>query len=136
MTQISIKDATPDTIQRAAGIIRAGGLVAFPTETVYGLGADATNPVAVTKIFATKRRPQFNPLIVHTSDHPAAAKLGVFSVLANRLADAFWPGALTLVIGCNDRVKEEFHEGVFGPHGSLAVRVSSHAGARRLAGRA
>jgi L-threonylcarbamoyladenylate synthase len=89
----------PSEIKRAAGILRAGGLVAFPTETVYGLGADASNPAAVAKIFAAKGRPQDHPLIVHlagadllplwAADIPAAAE---------KLAAAFWPGPLTLIL--------------------------------------
>ena len=91
--------STPAEIERAAAILRAGGLVAFPTETVYGLGADASNPAAVAKIFAAKGRPQDHPLIVHlgsidmlplwAAEIPAAA---------HKLAAAFWPGPLTLIL--------------------------------------
>jgi L-threonylcarbamoyladenylate synthase len=90
--------ADTQAIARAGEIIRAGGLVAFPTETVYGLGADATNDRAVATIFAAKGRPQFNPLIVHVPDAEAAERLVTFSPLARELARAFWPGALTLVL--------------------------------------
>ncbi|MDE2463516.1 MAG: threonylcarbamoyl-AMP synthase [Alphaproteobacteria bacterium] len=86
------------TIARAADLLRAGRLVAFPTETVYGLGADATNEQAVAGIFAAKGRPAFNPLIVHVQDLMAAEQLGVFSDVARQLAQRFWPGALTLVV--------------------------------------
>ena len=82
----------------AAAILRAGGLVAFPTETVYGLGADATNGHAVAAIFAAKDRPHFNPLIVHFPDADAAATEVVFDARARALADRFWPGPLTLVL--------------------------------------
>jgi L-threonylcarbamoyladenylate synthase len=85
-------------IVHLAGLLKAGGLVAFPTETVYGLGADATNTDAVLRIYETKGRPRFNPLIVHCADLAMAESLGVFTPLARRLADAFWPGPLTLVI--------------------------------------
>ena len=85
-------------IARAGAIIRAGGLVAFPTETVYGLGADARNDRAVAAIFAAKGRPQFNPLIVHVASLRAAEAIAQFSPLARKLAHAFWPGALTLVV--------------------------------------
>jgi L-threonylcarbamoyladenylate synthase len=85
-------------ISKAARILRGGGTVAFPTETVYGLGADATNDVAVAKIFAAKQRPQFNPLISHVADSESAFRLGHFSSDAQKLAEAFWPGPLTLVV--------------------------------------
>jgi len=84
-------------IPHLAGLLRAGEVVAFPTETVYGLGADATNSDAVLKIYETKGRPRFNPLIVHVADLPMAETLAEFSPLARRLA-AFWPGPLTLVL--------------------------------------
>jgi len=90
--------ATPLGIDRAAALIRDGGLVAFPTETVYGLGADARNGPAVAGIFAAKDRPQFNPLIVHVADHAAAQSIVTFNPMAKMLADAFWPGPLTLVL--------------------------------------
>lgn len=86
------------TIARAAELLRAGRLVAFPTETVYGLGADASNDTAVADIFAAKGRPSFNPLIVHVADLAQAEQLGIFSETARRLAVHFWPGALTLVV--------------------------------------
>lgn len=89
-------------IAEAAARLRAGELVAFPTETVYGLGADATNGTAVAKIFAAKNRPSFNPLIAHVPDLAAARELVVFDDLATRLADRFWPGALTLVLPRRD----------------------------------
>ena len=85
-------------IARAAEILRDGGLVAFPTETVYGLAADATNDRAVAGIFAAKGRPRFNPLIVHVPGLERARALVEFSSLATRLAEAFWPGPLTLVL--------------------------------------
>lgn len=91
---------TPDDagLTRAASLLRSGGLVAFATETVYGLGADATNDMAVARIFKAKGRPQFNPLIVHVSSLEQARHIGVFDDIAERLAQAFWPGALTLVL--------------------------------------
>ncbi len=84
-------------IVHLAGLLRAGEVVAFPTETVYGLGADATNSDAVLRIYETKGRPRFNPLIVHVADLPMAEQLAEFSPLARRLA-RFWPGPLTLVL--------------------------------------
>ena len=85
-------------IERAAIALRAGGLVAFPTETVYGLGADATSPEAVARIYEAKGRPIFNPLIAHVPARATAEAEGVFSPRALLLADAFWPGPLTLVL--------------------------------------
>ncbi|MCV2874687.1 L-threonylcarbamoyladenylate synthase [Rhodobacteraceae bacterium XHP0102] len=85
-------------IAAAAGLLRAGKLVAFPTETVYGLGADARNDLACAKVFEAKGRPTFNPLIVHLRDVEAAEGLAEFSSMARDLAAAFWPGPLTLVL--------------------------------------
>lgn len=85
-------------IGKAAELLRAGRLVAFPTETVYGLGADARNDRAVAEIFAVKGRPQFNPLIVHVSGIAAAAELAAFDPVSLRLAEKFWPGPFTLVL--------------------------------------
>ncbi len=85
-------------LQIAAAIVQKVGLVAMPTETVYGLAADATNDKAVAKIFEAKGRPQFNPLIVHVANAEMAARYVEFSAMARKLAAAFWPGALTLVL--------------------------------------
>ena len=82
----------------AADLLRGGQIVAIPTETVYGLAADASNADAVAKIYAAKGRPDFNPLIVHVRDKAAAERLAVFGDLAHRLAEVFWPGPLTLVL--------------------------------------
>jgi L-threonylcarbamoyladenylate synthase len=90
--------SAPADIERAAQALRAGRLVAFPTETVYGLGAIATDDRAVAAIFAAKGRPRFNPLIVHLADRAAARALVRWSDLAERLAVRFWPGALTLIL--------------------------------------
>ena len=92
-----IRPASVEAIAEAGRMLRDGRLVAFPTETVYGLGADATNARAVAEIFAAKGRPSFNPLIVHVGSRDAAAAVADFSPLAMQLADAFWPGPLTLV---------------------------------------
>ena len=89
-------------ITAAADLLRGGQIVAVPTETVYGLAADANNADAVARIYAAKGRPDFNPLIVHVRDKEAADQLAVFSELANSLAEAFWPGALTLVLPLRD----------------------------------
>ncbi|HVY87310.1 MAG TPA: L-threonylcarbamoyladenylate synthase [Hyphomonadaceae bacterium] len=90
--------ASPADIARAASVIRSGGLVAMPTETVYGLAADATNPLAVASIYAAKGRPSFNPLICHVAGLEMAETLADLSPLARRLAEKFWPGPLTLVL--------------------------------------
>ena len=83
---------------KAAGILRSGGLVAFPTETVYGLGADATSDSAVAGIFEAKQRPSFNPLIVHVASAETAKKIGYFDDTSRSLAEKFWPGPMSLVV--------------------------------------
>ena len=91
--------ADAEAIAEVARVLHAGGLVAFPTETVYGLGADAGNGEAVARLYAAKGRPSFNPLIAHVADPSAARKLAEFdTAAAERLAAAFWPGPLTLVL--------------------------------------
>ncbi|MCH9808649.1 MAG: threonylcarbamoyl-AMP synthase [Alphaproteobacteria bacterium] len=90
--------ASPPAIVEAARIIRDGGLIAMPTETVYGLAADASNAMAVARIFEAKGRPSFNPLIVHVGDIQMARRLAVFTDDSEKLAMAFWPGPLTLVL--------------------------------------
>ncbi|MEO1092065.1 MAG: L-threonylcarbamoyladenylate synthase [Pseudomonadota bacterium] len=92
---------TPETISEAAGILNAGGLVAFPTETVYGLGAVATDATAVQRLFGAKGRPSSNPLIVHVPGRAEAADLAFWTPPAEALAAAFWPGALSLVLRLN-----------------------------------
>jgi L-threonylcarbamoyladenylate synthase len=117
-------------IKTAAQCLAAGGLVAFPTETVYGLGADATNGQAVAKLYAAKGRPSFNPLIVHVSDIAAARRLAHFDADAERLAAAFWPGPLTLVLPkqADCPVSDLATAGLE----SIAVRVPDHPVARDL----
>lgn len=113
----------PASLRRAAEIIRAGGLVAFPTETVYGLGAHALDPAAVARIYAAKGRPAYNPLIVHVADAAGARVLvGGWPDAAERLARAFWPGPLTLVLPKRDAVPEAITAGL----PSVAVRVPAH----------
>ncbi|HCI06542.1 MAG TPA: translation factor Sua5, partial [Sulfitobacter sp.] len=85
-------------LARAAGLLQNGDLVAFPTETVYGLGADARNGKAVASVYAAKGRPNFNPLIVHVPDVASAQKYVMWNETAQLLADPFWPGALTMVL--------------------------------------
>ena len=96
--RVSLSPPTPQAIARAAELLRAGHLVAFPTETVYGLGADATSARAVAAIFAAKDRPRFNPLIVHVPALAEAETLAAFDARARALAARFWPGPLSLVL--------------------------------------
>ena len=121
-------DAT--AIAEAARILSTGGLVAFPTETVYGLAADATNGAAVARLYAAKGRPTFNPLIVHVADPAAARHLGKFDAAASTLAAAFWPGPLTLVLPKTDHcpVAELATAGL----DTIAVRVPAHPVAHAL----
>ena len=93
-----VAPAGPSAIGQAKSALSAGRLVAFPTETVYGLGADATNDRAIARLYAAKERPTFNPLIVHVASPMAAQCLAQFDAQAIRLAEAFWPGPLTLVL--------------------------------------
>ncbi len=88
----------PALMAQAVETLQKGGLVAFPTETVYGLGADARNEQAVAAIYAAKQRPSFNPLIIHIASQAQAEKLGIFNAVAQKLAAHFWAGALTLVV--------------------------------------
>jgi L-threonylcarbamoyladenylate synthase len=94
----AVRKADRDAIAAAAHALKADGLVAFPTETVYGLGADAQNGEAVARLYEAKGRPAFNPLICHVADRVGAERLGRFDAAAARLARAFWPGPLTLVL--------------------------------------
>lgn len=98
MTDPRILATTPETLERAAETLRGGGLVAFPTETVYGIGADATDGTAVARIYAAKNRPRFNPLISHLPDVGDALAIGAFSDMARRVAETFWPGPLSIVV--------------------------------------
>src|SRR3954465_9636448 len=125
-----VLSASGDAIAAAARVLGNGGLVAFPTETVYGLGADATNGEAVARLYAAKGRPRFNPLIAHVADSKAAPVLARFSDEAKLLAGVFWPGPLTLVLpkaaGCP--VAELATAGL----DSIAVRVPDHPVARDI----
>lgn len=127
---MAIVEATEASIRTAAELLRAGRLVAFPTETVYGLGGDATNGRAVAAIFAAKGRPLFNPLIVHAPDIEQIATLAEMTPLAKRLAAAFWPGPLTLVL--ERRPGAELSELVSAGLSTVAVRVPDHPVAQAL----
>lgn len=121
--------ADADGIARAVAILREGRLVAFPTETVYGLGGDAKSDLAVARIFAAKGRPRFNPLIAHVSDPDMARSLAVFDDRAEALAARFWPGPLTMVLpmreaGLSPLVTAELP--------TVALRLPAHPLARAL----
>jgi L-threonylcarbamoyladenylate synthase len=120
----------PTLIEQAAQHLLRGGVVAFPTETVYGLGADAGNGQAVASIYATKRRPPINPLICHVPDLPAARALADFSPLADRLAAAYWPGPLTLVLPL--RPEAGIHPLVTAGLNTIALRCPAHPDAQAL----
>ncbi|MEL7116147.1 MAG: L-threonylcarbamoyladenylate synthase [Pseudomonadota bacterium] len=119
-----------DQIDAAAALLRAGGLVAFPTETVYGLGADATDDLAVARIYQAKGRPSFNPLIAHVPDVAKAREIAVFSPEAEALAAAFWPGALTLVLPL--RTDAQISKLVTAGLDTVALRVPQHPLAQQL----
>ena len=119
-----------ENIAAAAAVIREGGLIAFPTETVYGLGADGTNDRAVASIFEAKDRPRFNPLIVHFASSSEAGNAAAFDARAHRLAGAFWPGALTLVL--ERRSASAISLLVSAGLETLAVRVPAHPVAQAL----
>ncbi|MGO9487344.1 MAG: L-threonylcarbamoyladenylate synthase [Rhodomicrobium sp.] len=127
-----IVEANKETIAEAARILRGGGLVAFPTETVYGLGADATNGKAVARIFEAKGRPRFNPLIAHVESAGAARDLVQFNDAALALAEKFWPGPLTLVLPQRPGGAHRIGGLVTAGLDTLAVRVPAHPVARRL----
>ncbi|NBX04114.1 MAG: threonylcarbamoyl-AMP synthase, partial [Alphaproteobacteria bacterium] len=122
--------ATSSEITSAGSLLREGKLVAFPTETVYGLGADAGSDSAVASIYAAKERPQFNPLIVHVPSLDDAKKYVRVSPLAEKLSAAFWPGALTLVL---ERVPDcPLSLLVSAGMDTVAIRVPAHPIARAL----
>ncbi|MBR0870660.1 threonylcarbamoyl-AMP synthase [Bradyrhizobium tropiciagri] len=114
----------------AAGVLADGGLVAFPTETVYGLGADAGNAGAIARLYEAKGRPAFNPLIAHVADLAAARRIALFDGQALRLAEAFWPGPLTLVLpkALSCPVAELATAGL----DTVAIRVPAHKVARDI----
>lgn len=120
---------TMDALQAAAGIIRDGGLVAFPTETVYGLGADAMNAEAAAKIYEAKGRPSDNPLIVHIADKEQVDLLAEnVPEAAKRIMEAFWPGPLTIILN----KKKEVPHGTTGGLNTVAIRMPSHPVAQAL----
>ena len=130
MTETLTLPPTTNGLARAAALLRGGALVAFPTETVYGLGGDATNDRAVAAIFAAKGRPSFNPLIVHVPDLAAARAVAVFDARAEAVAAAFWPGPLTLVLPL--RAEAGISPLVTAGLPTVAVRVPAHPVAQGL----
>lgn len=129
MKTVMLDGSAPETAARAAEIIKQGGLVGLPTETVYGLGADALNEAAVAKIFAAKGRPQDNPLIIHIAE---TAELERYCKdippAAYKLAEAFWPGPLTMVLPCRDLVPRRTTAGL----DTVAVRCPETEVTRRI----
>ena len=130
MNETQTLAATPAGLARAAQILSGQGLVAFPTETVYGLGGDARSDLAVARIFDAKGRPRFNPLIVHVPDLATARAFAQFDARAEAVAAAFWPGPLTLVLplradaGLSPLVTAELD--------TVAIRIPAHPVAQAL----
>ena len=119
-----IQPADALAVAEAATLLRSGGIVAVPTETVYGLAADASNASAVAKIYAAKGRPDFNPLIVHVPDRETAETIAHFDEMAEALADRFWPGPLTLVLPI--KVDAKIAPAVTAGLPTIALRCPSH----------
>lgn len=129
MKQLNTLETDNSILQEAGRILREGGLVAFPTETVYGLGADALNEKAAEKIYAAKGRPSDNPLIVHIAEKEALSRIAEeISAEAHKVMEAYWPGPLTLIFRKTDAVPR----GTTGGLDTVAVRMPSHRLARRL----
>lgn len=119
-----------ESVKEAVAILRDGGLIGLPTETVYGLAADACDGEAVAGIFAVKSRPTFNPLISHVTGRTMARAHGRFSPLTERLAEAFWPGPMTLVVP--KRQQSDIHPLVTAGLSTIALRAPAHSGARQV----
>ncbi len=133
-TTANVVAADAAAVRRAARLLRAGSLVAFPTETVYGLGADATSAAAVAAVYAAKGRPHANPLIVHLDRADAAEREARFDSRALRLAERFWPGPLTLVL--RRRAETRLSPSVSAGLDTVALRVPAHPVALALLGAA
>jgi len=116
-------EALEAAVHEAAAVLRAGGLVAFPTETVYGLGAHALDPAAVERIYRAKGRPAYNPLIVHVATVDAARALSsAWPAAADRLAERFWPGPLTLVVPKSSAIPDAVSAGL----ATVGIRIPAH----------
>ncbi len=123
-----IKDEDDEKLQIAANIIKKGGIVAFPTETVYGLGGNALDDTVVEKIYKAKNRPSDNPLIVHFSDVSGISEYVEFDSFAKKLSNAFWPGPFTMILKNKNKVSNKVSAGL----STLAVRVPNHRIAKKL----
>jgi L-threonylcarbamoyladenylate synthase len=130
MSETRLLSSDSNGLAKAATLLRDGALVALPTETVYGLAGDATNDRAVARIFAAKGRPRFNPLIVHLADVAQVGRFAVLTPLARRLADAFWPGPLTMVLPL--RADSGLSPLVTAGLDTVALRVPAHPVAQAL----
>lgn len=130
MNQTTLLHPTPEGIAAAATLLRQGALVSFPTETVYGLGADARDGQAVARIYQAKGRPSFNPLIVHVATPEAAQRFAKWSDIASALSNAFWPGPLTFVLPLKQG--HGLSSLVTAGLDSVALRVPAHPAAQRL----
>jgi L-threonylcarbamoyladenylate synthase len=122
---------TEEAMERALALLRAGEVVAIPTETVYGLAGDATNGAAVARIFEAKGRPRFNPLIAHVADMAMAEDIAIFDPLSRQLAEKFWPGPLTLVLPL--RQKSPIHPLVTAGLDTIALRMPKGFGGALIA---
>ena len=132
---MNIHQVSTESLTKAAEILRNGGLVAFPTETVYGLGADAFNPNALTRVFEVKGRPRFDPLIIHIASLETLESVAALSLLSEekrkklyQLAENFWPGPLSIVLPKNDRIPGIATAGL----STAAIRFPSHDTAQKL----
>ena len=129
LLRVDPRNPDPSTIARAADVIRRGGLVAFPTETVYGIGAHALDPAAVERIYEAKGRPSYNPIIVHVATAEQAHDVvREWNETADRLARAFWPGPMTLVLAKRENVPDTVTAGL----PTVGVRVPAHPVAHAL----
>jgi len=127
---LQVLSPSDENVARAASFLRDGSLVAFPTETVYGLGANASDGRAIARLFEAKGRPRFNPLIVHVANLEHAQRFGVLGERAQRLAEAFWPGALTLVVPMAEGAP--INPLVTAGLNTVGLRVPSHPIAQKL----
>lgn len=130
MAKSRIYNPTKEVISRASDALKQGEILSFPTETVYGLGADATNTKAVAKIFSAKNRPSFNPLILHFSSIDMAEKYVIINPLAKKLSDAFWPGPFTMVLPLkkNNGISKLITAGLE----TVAIRIPKHPVAQEI----
>jgi len=130
MSNQRIHSPSAETFDHAAASLKAGDIVSFPTETVYGLGADATNSEAIAKIYAAKERPSFNPLIVHISNLDKAPQYVVINDLAEKLAAAFWPGPFTMVLPLKEN--SDISDLITAGLNTVAIRVPQNKIAHQL----